>query len=83
MLKPFSDLDTLTDMDFIDWGQEVNYVTEVGVGECAGVMLDLVDVLMFSAEEKLNWTVNQSAVKRRMNWLNAALPGLFRTCRYA
>ena len=57
MLKPFSDLDTLTDMDFIDWGQEVNYVTEVGVGECAGVMLDLVDVLMFSAEEKLNWTV--------------------------
>jgi len=57
MLKPFSDLDTLTDLDFIDWGQDVQYVTEVGVGECAGVMLDLVSTLLYDTEEKLRWAM--------------------------
>jgi sulfite reductase (ferredoxin) len=55
MLKPLADLETLNDTDFIDWGQEAQYVTEVGVGECAGVMLDLVDTLIFETEEKLRW----------------------------
>ncbi len=55
MLKPFSDLDTITDLDYIDWGQDVQYVTEVGVGECAGVMLDLVSTLLYDTEEKLRW----------------------------
>jgi sulfite reductase (ferredoxin) len=57
MLKPFSDLDTLTDLDYIDWGQDVQYVTEVGVGECAGVMLDLVSTLLYDTEEKLRWAM--------------------------
>ncbi|MDB5273160.1 MAG: cysI [Chitinophagaceae bacterium] len=55
MLKPLSDLETLGDTDFIDWGHDDKYVTEVGVGECAGVMLDLVGTLLNETEDKLRW----------------------------
>jgi sulfite reductase (ferredoxin) len=56
MLKPLSELETLVAEDYIDYGHTETYVTEVGVGECAGVMVDLVSTLLFEAEEKLNWT---------------------------
>jgi sulfite reductase (ferredoxin) len=55
MLKPLSELETLTNADFIDWGHSDQYVTEVGVGECAGVMLDLVGTLLNETEDKLRW----------------------------
>lgn len=53
ILKPVTDLTTLVAEDFIDWGQEKNYETVIGVGECAGVIIDLVTVLLLDAEEKL------------------------------
>jgi sulfite reductase (ferredoxin) len=43
LLKPLADLETLTNIDYIDLGHDEKYVTEVGVGECAGVMIDLND----------------------------------------
>ena len=55
LLKPLTDLTTLQDTDYIDWGQEAGYSTEIGVGECAGVVIDLVSTLLFEAEEKLEW----------------------------
>lgn len=55
MLKPLADLTTLSDLDYIDWGNTDKYVTEVGVGECAGVMLDLVGILINETEDKLKW----------------------------
>jgi sulfite reductase (ferredoxin) len=55
MLKPLSELETLTATDFVDWGHNEQYVTEVGVGECAGVMLDLVGTLLNETEDKLHW----------------------------
>ena len=55
LLKPLTDLTTLQDTDYIDWGQEAGYSTEIGVGECAGVVIDLVSTLLFEAEEKLDW----------------------------
>jgi len=55
LLKPLSELETLIDFDYIDWGHNENYVTEVGVGECAGVMVDLVGTLIMETEDKLNW----------------------------
>ncbi|MFN3405474.1 MAG: nitrite reductase [Cytophagaceae bacterium] len=55
MLKPLADLTTLKDIDYIDWGHSEKYVTEVGVGECAGVMLDLVATLITETEDKLKW----------------------------
>jgi len=54
LLKPLADTDNLTDQDFIDWGSTENYVQSVGVGECAGVVIDLVATLLFESEEKLD-----------------------------
>jgi sulfite reductase (ferredoxin) len=54
MLKPLADLTTLKDIDYIDWGHTEKYVTEVGVGECAGVMIDLVAILITETQDKLN-----------------------------
>ncbi len=55
LLKPLASLDTLTPMDFIDWGQEGPFSTAIGVGECAGVQIDLIATLLFEAEEKISW----------------------------
>ena len=53
LLKPLANLDTLSDDEFTDWGQEVKFSTAIGVGECAGVMIDLVSTLILEAEEKI------------------------------
>ena len=54
ILKPLADLSTIKEEDFIDWGNEEKFKTEIGVGECAGVIIDLVATLIYDAEEKLN-----------------------------
>ncbi|MFO7823038.1 MAG: HEPN domain-containing protein [Cyclobacterium sp.] len=53
MLKPLAGTDNITDSDFIDWGNEEPYVKAIGVGECAGVVIDLVSTLLLEAREKL------------------------------
>ncbi|MCC8426200.1 HEPN domain-containing protein [Mucilaginibacter sp. UR6-11] len=55
MLKPLADLNTLTDEDFVDWGHMESYEKAIGVGECAGVVIDLVATLLFESDEKLEW----------------------------
>ena len=54
-LKPLADLTTLTEADFIDWGNADNYVKAVGVGECAGVVIDLVATLILEAKDKMTF----------------------------
>ena len=53
LLKPLASLETLLAEDFIDWGQEEKFATAIGVGECAGVMIDLIATLIMEAEEKI------------------------------
>ena len=55
LLKPLADQNTLSADEFIDWGQVGEYKPEIGVGECAGVVVDLVATLLYEAEEKLGW----------------------------
>ncbi|GGW39864.1 HEPN domain-containing protein [Arenibacter certesii] len=52
-LKPLSNLDDLTSSDFIDWGNTEKYEQAIGVGECAGVVIDLIATLLFDSQEKL------------------------------
>jgi sulfite reductase (ferredoxin) len=52
LLKPLGDTNNLTPEDFIDWGNGTQYVKAIGVGECAGVIIDLVQTLFLEAEEK-------------------------------
>ena len=54
-LKPLSDVTNLTEADFVDWGNADNYVKAVGVGECAGVVIDLVATLLYEAKDKLSF----------------------------
>ncbi|MGS2740525.1 HEPN domain-containing protein [Sinomicrobium sp. M5D2P17] len=54
ILKPLSDTDNLTEDDFKDWGHADTYKQEVGVGECAGVVIDLVATLLFESDEKID-----------------------------
>ncbi|NNG10281.1 MAG: nitrite/sulfite reductase, partial [Arenibacter sp.] len=46
-LKPLSDVDNLTASDFVDWGNTEKYEKAIGVGECAGVVIDLIATLLF------------------------------------
>ena len=55
LLKPLANLETLTEDEFVDWGHEETFATAIGVGECAGVVIDLVATLLFESEEKMGW----------------------------
>ncbi len=54
-LKPLADITNLTEADFVDWGNADNYVKAVGIGECAGVVIDLVATLILEAKDKLTF----------------------------
>ncbi|MEW7277210.1 HEPN domain-containing protein [Aquimarina sp. 2201CG1-2-11] len=52
-LTDLSNVENLTQEDFIDWGTEEEYVKAIGVGECAGVVIDLIATLFLESEEKI------------------------------
>lgn len=53
-LKPLTAVDNnLVQADFIDWGNQEKYEQAIGVGECAGVVIDLIATLLFESEEKI------------------------------
>jgi sulfite reductase (ferredoxin) len=56
LLKGLADLSTLKEGDYSDWGQEEKFATAIGVGECAGVVIDLVATLLLEGKEKLEWS---------------------------
>ena len=53
LLKPLAVTTNLVQSDFIDWGSEQAYEKAVGVGECAGVVIDLIATLLLESEDKL------------------------------
>ncbi len=53
LLNDLQDVSNLTPEDFIDWGTAEKYQKEIGVGECAGVVIDLVATLFLESEEKI------------------------------
>ncbi len=57
LLKPLSDLTTLKDEDYLDWGHEEKFAIQRAVGECAGVIIDLVATLIYETEEKYAWAL--------------------------
>ena len=55
LLKPLANLEEVVAEDYIDWGQENKFFVQTAVGECAGVIIDLVSTLLFDSDEKLGW----------------------------
>ncbi len=53
-LNDLQDVTNLTQEDFIDWGEEEKYIKAIGVGECAGVVIDLIATLFLESEEKID-----------------------------
>ena len=53
LLKPLAETESLVDTDLMDWGQDHLYKQAIGVGECAGVILDMVGTIINDAKEKL------------------------------
>ncbi len=53
LLKPLAQIDSLEGADFFDWGQDHAYKQEIGVGECAGVTLDVVGTIIQDAFDKV------------------------------
>ncbi|WP_029035126.1 HEPN domain-containing protein [Salinimicrobium terrae] len=65
LLKELSDTSTITEEDFVDWGHTQPYIKAVGVGECAGVVIDLIATLLFESEEKID---NAKSAFERKVW---------------
>ncbi|WP_229342314.1 HEPN domain-containing protein [Christiangramia sediminis] len=65
LLKDLADTSNLTENEFVDWGHESPYIKAVGVGECAGVVIDLIATLLFESEEKID---NAKAALERKDW---------------
>ncbi|MFC0604127.1 HEPN domain-containing protein [Winogradskyella pulchriflava] len=53
LLTDLSDIENLTPEDFIDWGTDEQYVKAIGIGECAGVVIDLIATLFLESDEKI------------------------------
>ena len=58
LLRPLGTLDNLNQDDFIDWGSEERYQKAIGIGECAGVVIDLIATLLFESDEKIQNAVS-------------------------
>ena len=54
LLKPLSESTNLKTEDYIDWGAKQPYQKAIGVGECAGVVIDLISTLFLESEEKIS-----------------------------
>ncbi len=52
-LKPLAHTQEIAPEELIDWGQTDRYEQSIGVGECAGVVLDMVGTILGDAEGKI------------------------------
>ncbi len=81
LLKPLADVKLVTPDDYIDWDHTEQYVTEVGIGECASVMIDLVATTLDEATEKLGWSADALADGRWADALYHAYSVMITTAR--
>ena len=51
--KELANVKEAKEEEFMDWGQEADFVPEIGVGECAGVSFDMVATIIQDADERI------------------------------
>lgn len=68
LLKHLSSAENLKEDEFVDWGHEKKYVQAVGIGECAGVVIDLIQTLLFESKEKID---NAKGSLDQIQWSDA------------
>ena len=67
-LTDLSEADELPADFFVDWGNKEEYVKAIGVGECAGVVIDLIETLFLESDEKI---ANAKAAFEEGKWSDA------------
>ena len=80
-LKHHSETDQLKPKDFIDWGNETKYEKAIGIGECAGVTIDLIQTLIFEAEEAYGWALSALNENRLSDAVYHAYNGRIRAAK--
>ena len=80
-LKHHSEVDQLKPEDFIDWGNEAKYEKAIGIGECAGVTIDLIQTLIFEAEEAYGWALSALSENRLSDAVYHAYNGRIRAAK--
>jgi len=53
LLKDIANTEDVIDTEFVDWDKDEYFLPAIGIGECAGVAIDLVKTLYFEAEERV------------------------------
>ncbi len=81
LLKDLSSIENLEDDDFIDWGSEEKYKIAIGVGECAGVQVDLVQTLFLESDEKLSEADEYSSKEQFANAIYCAYSALIHAAK--
>jgi len=54
LLKPLQDTVDLAPEFYVDWGEEHKFKLQTAVGECAGVIIDLIATLFYDSQDKLD-----------------------------
>lgn len=80
-LKHHSETDQLKPKDFIDWGNETKYEKAIGIGECAGITIDLIQTLIFEAEEAYGWALSALNENRLSDAVYHAYNGRIRAAK--
>ena len=80
-LKHHSETDQLKPKDFIDWGNETKYEKAIGIGECAGITIDLIQTLIFEAEEAYGWALSALSENRLSDAVYHAYNGRIRAAK--
>lgn len=81
LLKPLADIDSLQGPDLFDWGQDHHYKQEIGVGECAGVILDVVGAIFLDAQEKLKNAKEELAEDRHAESIYYSYSSMVIACK--
>jgi len=53
LLKEVAEVSDYQDDELLDWGTSEKFFPQIGVGECAGVKIDLVKTLLYEAYDKI------------------------------
>lgn len=81
LLKGLGDKASFQPDEFIDWGETENFIPDVGVGECAGVMYDMVSTILRDADIKYKEAISYLVSQKNAEAIYEAYTGYIITAK--